>query len=198
MNVIGLTGLIGSGKTTVANIFAGLGVTIIDTDMIAHKITSSNGKAMPAIIDNFGAEYVTADNSLCRDKMRELIFNDSIARASLENLLHPIIFDEVVNQVATNKLASYSIVVVPLLFKSPRYLQMTCRNIFVDCDYENIVMRLKARNNFTKLQVDAILATHVPREKQISLADDIIYNNGELFSLEQQVNILHEKYLQLK
>lgn len=198
MYVFGLTGLIGSGKTTVANIFAKFGISIVDTDIIAHQITSDNGAAIPAIINVFGSEYVTVEKSLDRDRMRGLVFNDSAARSKLENILHPIIFDEVIKQLAQVESANYSIVVVPLLFKSPRYLQMTHRNIFVDCDYDSIVIRLKTRNNFSKLQIDAILATQVSREKQMSLADDIIYNNGEISLLEQQVNILHEKYLQLK
>ncbi len=198
MKIIGLTGLIGSGKTTVANLFLRHGVKIIDTDQIAHDVTASNGIAMPLIIKEFGAKYVDSTGALSRGKMRELIFDDEGARRKLEEILHPIIFDEVNRQIAMSSAANYLILVVPLLFKSPRYLQITSCNIFVDCDYEAIVSRLKARNNFTQSQVDNILATQVSREKQMLLADDIIYNNGGIDNLEQQVNLLHEKYLQLK
>ncbi|AUR53082.1 dephospho-CoA kinase [Aquella oligotrophica] len=198
MKVIGLTGLIGSGKTTVANIFIRHGVKVIDTDQIAHDITASNGIAIPMIIKQFGARYIDNSGALSRDKMRELVFGDESAREELEKILHPIIFDEVNRQIAAFNVESYLILMVPLLFKSPRYLKITSRNIFVDCNYDAIVSRLKARNNFTQHQVDNILATQVTREKQMLLADDIIYNNGGIDNLEQQVNLLHEKYLQLK
>lgn len=198
MKVIGLTGLIGSGKTTVANIFIRHGVNVIDTDQIAHDITASNGIAIPMIIKQFGVRYIDNSGALFRDKMRELVFGDESAREELEKILHPIIFDEVNRQIAASNVESYLILMVPLLFKSPRYLKITSRNIFVDCNYDAIVSRLKARNNFTQIQVDNILATQVPREKQMLLADDIIYNNGGIDNLEQQVNLLHEKYLQLK
>lgn len=197
MLIIGLTGLIGSGKTTVTNLFATLGVPIIDTDLIAHEITSVNGVAMPEIIDEFGDQYLDSNGALLRPKMRELVFNDCAARKKLESILHPIIFKMVLDKIETIK-SKYIIIVVPLLFKSSSYLNLTKRNIYVDCDYEQIVTRLRGRNNFTRDQVDSILSTQVPREKQLLLADDIIFNNCELSELKPQVITLNEKYLHLK
>lgn len=197
MLIIGLTGLIGSGKTTVTNLFATLGVPIIDTDLIAHEITSVNGIAMPEIIDEFGDQYLDPNGALLRPKMRKLVFKDCAARKKLESILHPIIFKMVLDKIETIK-SKYIIIVVPLLFKSSSYLKLTNRNIYVDCDYEQIVTRLKGRNNFTRDQVDSILSTQVPREKQLLLADDIIFNNCEFSELKQQVITMNEKYLHLK
>jgi dephospho-CoA kinase len=103
MLIIGLTGLIGSGKTTVTNLFATLGVPIIDTDLIAHEITSVNGIAMPEIIDEFGDQYLDPNGALLRPKMRKLVFKDCAARKKLESILHPIIFKMVLDKIETIK-----------------------------------------------------------------------------------------------
>jgi len=192
MLVIGLTGLIGSGKTTVANMFANLGVKVIDTDIIAHKLTAPQGKAMNDIVTTFGARFIDANGALLRSQMREEVFNNPDSRDKLESLLHPLIYEEVVHQL--KNVEGYVILVVPLLFKSPKYLKLTSRNIFVVCKYEDIIKRLRVRNGLTQQQVNAILATQVSEDKQILMADDIIYNNDGLEYLELQVLDLHQKY----
>lgn len=198
MLIIGLTGLIGSGKSTVAGLFAQLGVRIIDTDLIAHQLTQANGAAVAMLIAEFGSAVITPENELNRTWLREMVFMDSAMRQKLETILHPLIFAESLRQLQLASSAPYTIVVVPLLFRSPQFLGLTKRNIFVDCAFAYLVPRLKARSNLDLAQIDAILAAQVKREEQLTQADDIIENNNDLKQLSQQVLQLHKKYLGLR
>jgi dephospho-CoA kinase len=198
MLVIGLTGLIGSGKTTVANLFAQLGAKIIDTDVIAHQLTAKNGAALALISAEFGYEILNPAGELNRARLRELVFNDDQQRERLEQLLHPLIFAAVQQEMLVLNNPSYIMLVVPLLFRSPKYLALTKRNIFVDCDYLQLVQRLAVRSNLTQAQVDAILAQQVNRAEQLALADDIIENNGDTQNLIAAVKSLHQQYLLLR
>lgn len=191
--LIGLTGLIGSGKTTVANLFADLGVKIIDTDVISHQLTAINGCAIPLIADVFGNNVVES-GVLKRDKLREIIFNDNNKHRQLESIMHPLIYDKVLSEVDTVNFP-YNMLVVPLLFRSPKYLTLTKENIFVDCPYELLLSRLGTRSNLNKEQVDAILVHQVERNLQLNMADDVIVNDGNLDSLKLQVMMLHDKYM---
>lgn len=195
MIIIGLTGLIGSGKTTVANLFAELGATIIDTDLIAHQLTAQDGAAIALLCSEFGADILDLHGNLRRDYLREIVFNDEIKRQRLEQILHPLIFTQVQSELNVARHASYVILVVPLLFRSPKYLQLTQRNIFVDCNYDLLLQRLSCRSNLNKSQVDAILLQQVSREQQLELADDIIENNGDAKNLFDEVKRLNREYL---
>lgn len=195
MMVIGLTGLIGSGKTMVANLFAKLGVPIIDTDLIAHQLTTPNGVAIMPLCAEFGMEILDGHGKLRRDYLREIVFTDVTKRQRLEQILHPLIFAQVQTELSLVGNAAYAIVVVPLLFRSPKYLQLTQRNIFVDCNYDLLLQRLAQRSNLQPNQVDAILEQQVSRKQQLELADDIIENNGDIESLSIMVKNLHQKYL---
>ncbi len=190
---IGLTGLIGSGKSLVAEYFARLGIDIIDTDVISHNITSSDGTAMPEIIDEFGEMYITADGALNRPLMRELIFKDVIEKHKLESILHPLIFNDVVVRVSQTK-SIYTVIVVPLLFQTPLYHRYVDKSIFVDCDDATIIDRVMRRNGWSQEIIQAILNNQMPRAKQLELADDVLDNNKTLLDLELQVKNLHEKY----
>lgn len=191
---VGLTGLIGSGKSRVANYFANLGVDIIDTDVISHKLTCQDGIAMPQIIDTFGMEYITPNGALDRNLMRELIFKNEPEKHKLESILHPLIFDEVVAGMGLST-SSYTIIVVPLLFQSPRYNKYMDRNIFVDCSESIIVNRVMKRNGWAMDDVCRVLRNQMPRVEQLKLADDVLDNNKTLADLELQVLKLHEKYI---
>ena len=196
MLLIGLTGLIGSGKSTVAEIFATLGIPIIDTDLIAHQLTNSGGHAIAKIKEVFGAQFITSDGALERNKMRDLVFAKPDQRVILEQILHPLIFAEVQTQIGRCQTCPYIIVMVPLLFRSPKYLSLVKRSLFVDSNYDSLLERLKQRGNLQQSQVDAILMHQVPREKQLEMADDVIDNNGDKTSLLKQVQALHLKYVQ--
>lgn len=191
---IGLTGGIGCGKTTVANMFAALGASLVDTDEIAHSLTAPHGAAMPAIINEFGAAFATAEGALDRAAMRALVFSDSTARHRLEAILHPRIRDAAY-AAALIATGSYVIFVVPLLIESGNWRERVDRILAIDCAEEVQVARVMARNGMTEQQVRAIMATQVTRAQRLAAADDVVVNDGPLDVLAPQIASLHEKYL---
>lgn len=193
--VIGLTGLIGSGKSTVAELFADRGAGVIDTDVIAHQLTAANGIALPAIQREFGDAMVDSAGVLDRIRLREIVFNDNDSHQQLERLMHPLILAEVQNQLRNSYSACYVLLVVPLLFRAPDYLAITSRNIFVDTEYEILLKRLKQRSGLSQEMVDAILKRQVARNTQLELADDVIVNNSGMEELIPQIDQLHIQYL---
>ncbi|SES96061.1 dephospho-CoA kinase [Nitrosomonas marina] len=196
MFVIGLTGGIGSGKSTAGEIFAELGVDVIDTDQIARLLTQSGGAAIPAICGLFGDAYITESGALDRQKMRQLIFSDSAHRQKLERLLHPLILDEVSSHVQRS-LSQYVIVVVPLLLETGDYDHLIQRVLVIDCDEQLQVTRTMARSRLSAADVKAIMATQVDRQFRLTKADDIVRNNRDFGHLRAQIVRLHHFYLTL-
>ncbi len=194
--VVGLTGIIGSGKSLVASIFEEFGVRCIDTDLISHQITTNNGLAIAQIRSAFGSEYIDKNANLDRKKMRELVFNDPQKRLLLEQILHPIIFDEVIKLIKDIN-TIYVILVIPLLFKSDQYRQMLARILFVDCPEDILIKRVQQRSQLSVEQIKSIIGAQVSRKQQIIMSDDIIDNSSDVLSLVTQVNQLHAKYMQL-
>ena len=195
--VIGLTGLIGSGKSTVARLFAERGAQIIDTDAIAHQLTMPNGLALSAIQQEFGSDLVDTSGLLDRACLREIVFNDNDLHQRLEGLMHPLILAEAKNQLRNSYPVCYAMLVVPLLFRAPDYLAITSRNIFVDSEYQVLLERLKQRSGLNQEMVDAILKRQVARDTQLELADDVIVNNNGVEALVPQIDQLHTQYLLL-
>jgi dephospho-CoA kinase len=195
---IGLTGGIGSGKSTVADLFAARGVTLVDADLIAHQVTAPGGVAMPLIAGEFGDAFVAANGALDRTKMRELVFSDDTAKARLEAIIHPLIRAETERQ-RNAAGGAYHIVVVPLLVESGDWKARVSRVLVVDCPVETQIARVMKRNGFTRDQVLAIIAKQATREARIAAADDVVTNDetSTLASLAQQVETLHERYLAL-
>lgn len=195
---IGLTGGIGSGKSTVADLFAARGVPLIDTDLIAHRITAPGGVAMPLLAAEFGQDFVAADGSLDRAKMRTLVFSDDTAKARLEAIVHPLIRAETERQRHTAT-GLYHIVVVPLLVESGSWSERVSRVLVVDCPVETQIARVMRRNGFAREQVLAIMAKQASRETRLAAADDIVLNDDSatLDRLAEQVNTLHARYLAL-
>jgi dephospho-CoA kinase len=191
---VGLTGGIGCGKTTVANGFAALGATLVDTDEIAHALTAPGGAAMAALIDEFGPAFATADGALDRARMRELVFSDSAAKQRLEAILHPRIRDAALAAAAIAT-GSYVIYVVPLLIESGTWRARVARVLAIDCPEEVQVERVMARNGLTEEQVRAIMATQVTRAERLAAADDVITNEGDIGALQPQIARLHAQYL---
>jgi dephospho-CoA kinase len=191
---VGLTGGIGCGKTTVANMFAELGATLVDTDEIAHALTAPGGAAMAALIAEFGPACATFDGALDRARMRQLVFGDAAAKLRLEAILHPRIRDAAL---AAAALASgpYVIFVVPLLIESGTWRARVQRVLAIDCPEHVQVARVMARNGLTEEQVRAIMATQVTRAERLAAADDVIANDGELDTLRPQITRLHAQYL---
>lgn len=197
MFAVGLTGGIGSGKSTVADLFAKRGVTLVDTDVIAHRITAPRGLAMPSIATEFGPSFVTTDGSLDRARMRALVFSDDNARKRLEAITHPLIRAETERQ-RQQAPGPYVIVVVPLLVESGSWKTRVNRVLAVDCSVETQIARVMRRNAFTREQVLAIIARQATREARLAAADDVIVNdNRSLEELDVDVDQLHRTYVSL-
>src|ERR1700682_1319518 len=197
MFAVGLTGGIGSGKTTVADLFAAHGVPIVDTDLIAHRITAPHGVAMPSIAQEFGRDFIAADGSLDRAKMRALVFSDNTAKSRLEAITHPLIRAETERERNGAK-GPYLIVVVPLLVESGNWKTRVDRVLVVDCSVDMQLARVMRRNAFTREEVLAIVGRQATREARLAAADDVIVNeDAPLEHLAAQVDRLHRQYLSL-
>lgn len=192
--VVGLTGGIGCGKSTVSRLFADLGITIVDTDILAKKFTEVNGLAVNAIREAFGDGCINSIGAVDRVKMLDLIFSDNNARTRLEKILHPLILKEVTIQIKKITEA-YIIIVVPLLFETHDYDNAVERVLVVDCSESLQLLRTMTRSRLSEEKVKAIMATQVTRQRRLQLADDIIINDHDIDSLKRQILTLHKKYL---
>lgn len=192
---VGLTGGIGSGKSTVANVFKKLGATIIDADEIAYQITKPNAYALEAIIEHFGKTILQADGSLDRKTLRTIIFNDPRDRKWLEDHLHPIIREAMKGKIA-KAVSVYCLLVIPLLAESKAknfdYLNRIC---VIDVPEALQIKRVIDRDHASKTEVKAILESQASNEERLKLADDMIHNDGDLETLQDQVMELNKKYL---
>lgn len=191
---VGLTGGIGCGKSTVADLFAARGATVIDTDQIAHALTAPHGAAMPALLAEFGADFATPEGALDRARMRALVFADPGARARLEAILHPRIRDATA-AAALLATGAYVIFAVPLLIESGSWRERVTRILVVDCAEETQVARVMARNALPAAQVRAIMAAQATRAQRLAAADDVIVNDDGIDALQPQVERLHAQYL---
>lgn len=194
---VGLTGGIGSGKSTVADLFAARGASIIDTDVIAHSLTAPGGAAMPAIVQAFGAEFADANGALDRTRMRALVFSDAKAKAALEAILHPRIRAGAL-AAAEAATGDYVMYAVPLLVESGTWRDRVSRVLAVDCREDVQIARVMARNNLSETQVRAIMAAQASRAERLAAADDVIDNNAGRDALAPQIDRLHAQYLQMR
>jgi len=197
--LIGLTGGIGSGKTAVSNLLAELGAGIIDTDLIAHQITATNGKAIAAIEKLFGPEFIDSDGALNRSMMRAFVFKKPEARGLLEQITHPLIKEETVRQaLALAKThIPYLVFVVPLLLESGTWQKLMDYLVVVDCPIETQIERVMHRNQLSRLEVESILQVQATREDRLAIANTVIENGGYLDQLRPQVLQLHQKLLKI-
>lgn len=192
---IGLTGGIASGKSTVADMFAGLGATIIDTDVIAREVVAPGQPALEQIRDEFGDQVIAADGSLDRGAMRRIVFADDDARARLEAILHPRI-GEATRARSEAAEGDYQIIVVPLLVESA-LRDFVDRIVVVDCDENTQIRRLMARDAESEGQARRMLAAQSDREERLAIADDVLRNDGDLTDTLEQVQALHDRYRRL-
>ena len=193
---IGLTGGIASGKTTIANMFADLGVDIVDTDVIARQVVEPGSDGLAEVVQCFGKEVLANDGSLDRRALRRIVFADDARRLELEAILHPRIRDEAARQSQQSTSDGYHIVVVPLLTESPMRNEMD-RVLVVDCSEETQLNRLLARDAETRQQAKRILAAQASRDERLSIADDVILNDGDIDDARRQVRAMHRHYLSL-
>jgi len=190
---VGLTGGVASGKSTVAKMFADLGITVIDTDVIAREVVTPGQPAIAEIRQAFGEDVIAADGGLDRKAMRALVFADDAKRQALERILHPRIRESAKRQSA-NAAGPYHLVVVPLLTESPMREEMD-RIVVVDCSEDVQLARLLERDADTEQQARRIIAAQTDRDSRLAIADDVIDNGGDLEATRRQVAELHEKYL---
>ena len=193
--IVGLTGGIGSGKSTVSGLFANHGAGIIDTDLIARRLTQSDGAATEAIRTAFGNDYIADDGALNRAKMRGLVFSDTSAKRRLEKILHPMILEQAKAQLQLMQARPYVILVVPLLPESPAFQSLVQRVLVVDCAESTQISRVIGRSHMTEAEVRAVIAQQAPRAERLLLADDVIHNDGDRENLAGQVTALHKRYL---
>ena len=200
MFVVALTGGIGSGKSAAAKIFAEIGVPVTDVDVISHELTAANQPLVNDIKAIFGSDYITPEGALNRAAMRKLVFSDEVARAKLNALLHPAIYDAALLQLQANqdylsKSAPYQILVVPLLFDSPRYLPHINSILVIDCDEKKQIERVKQRSKIPESEIINIIKAQTSRKKQLSLANEVIENNGSIEKLHEKILEIHQKYI---
>jgi dephospho-CoA kinase len=198
MFVIALTGGIGSGKTTVSDIFKSKNIPVIDTDIISREITQYNKPAYTEILNEFGQDIIDSEKQIDRSKLRQLVFSSDEKRLRLESILHPLIWNEVLSQLASVT-APYCIIVIPLLFEtfSQKKLISLDRILVVDAPEEIQIQRTKNRDNTDDSVIKNIMKSQVSRQTRLDSADDIISNTSDIEQLNREVDKLHEKYLSL-
>lgn len=196
MIAIGLTGGIGSGKSTVAKHLERLGASVVDTDEISRALTAAGGGAIERLRAEFGARFIGADGSLDRAAMRELVFEDPLARSRLESILHPAI-RAATDAALARASGAYALVVVPLLFETRGYADRVARVLVVDCPEALQVTRTAARSGLDPAGVGAIMRAQWPRWRRLQAADDTIWNGGDEAALGPQCARVHAMYARI-
>lgn len=192
--VVGLTGGIASGKTTVANLFAEFGIELVDADVIAREVVAKGSAGLTAIVDLFGDEILLANGQLDRATLRNKVFNNETQRLWLNNLLHPMIRQKMLDQVQAST-SKYVIMVVPLLFEN-QLDSLVSTTLVVDISPELQISRTMQRDGVSQQQVEHILASQMSRQQRIDKANHIIDNQGDIELLRSQVTRLHQLFLQ--
>lgn len=194
MYVVAITGGIGSGKTTIANQFAALGIEVVDADLIAREVVAPGTPALAAIVNHFGPEILTEQGLLDRRVLRERIFSDPAAKSWLNALLHPIIRSEMLRQCAAVS-SPYCLLVVPLLVEN-RLTELADRVLVIDVDEATQIERTCRRDGVSREQAQAILASQANRSERLAMADDVLDNqSGTTETIRARILALHETYL---
>jgi dephospho-CoA kinase len=197
---VGLTGGIGSGKSTVGRLFEAQGIAVIDADAIAHALTAPGGAAIPAVREAFGSEFIDSSGALDRARMRQLVFAKPEARGQLEAIIHPLVRAATARAQA-EATSPYCILMIPLLVEAacrdPQWRARFSRILVVDCLEATQLDRVMSRSGLAAEEVQRIMAVQATREERLKQADDVIDNNGSSEALAPQVTRLHQRYLQL-
>ncbi|MES2604306.1 MAG: dephospho-CoA kinase [Pseudomonadota bacterium] len=190
--IVGLTGGIGSGKTTASQMFAELGVEVIDADLVSRNVVAPGSAALQQLVQWFGHSLLASDGSLQRPVLRQLVFSDRNIRLQVENLLHPLIRSAILDQIARST-SAWLLLAAPLLLENNAY-DFVDRVLVVDADEALQVNRVVSRDNTTDTEVLRIMQSQLPRAERLARATDIIRNHGDLASLRQQVHDCYRLY----
>jgi dephospho-CoA kinase len=193
---VGLTGGIGSGKSTVSDFFKALGASLIDADVIARQVVEPGQPALQKILERFGPNILTENGTLNRSGLRARVFADAGLRQDLESILHPLIRARILEDIGKAP-GPYCIVAIPLLAESNYRDYHLDRILVVDAPESAQIARTQRRDGVSDEDVQAIMNSQVTRAARLRIADDVIYNDGSLAQLKQQVLALHHKYLKL-
>ena len=193
--LIGLTGGIASGKSTVAQRFMDLGVPVIDADAAAREVVAPGKPGLQQVIDRFGSRVVAENGELDRRALREIVFSDPDARRDLEAILHPLIRTDM-DRSAAAAVGPYIVMAIPLLIEGGSRDRVD-RILVVDVDEAVQLQRVMARDHCSSEQAQAILASQAPRSARLAAADDVLPNGGTVTELRQAVDALHQQYLRL-
>jgi len=170
-------------------------VPIVDLDVISHQLTAANQPLVTKIAAQFGAEFVTPEGALNRAAMRKLVFNNIDAREKLNAILHPAIYNEAVSQLNSHSQAAYQILAIPLLFESVHYMPRIDQVLVIDCDEKIQIERVKLRSQLSEAEIKQIIAAQTSRKERLSIADDVIENNGSVAKLREKIQRQHQKYI---
>ena len=195
MLIIGLTGGIGSGKSSASAHFEKLGIHVVDADLVAREVVEPGKPALATIAKQFGADILNEFGGLDRTKLRAIIFSDTNAKRWLEALLHPIIRSEIIRQIS-NAESPYAILVSPLLFETDQH-KLCSRTLLIDAPKELQIERATKRDNVSIDSIEKIIAAQMPREAKQKHADDIILNDDNEAHLQHMVELKHRYYLEL-
>lgn len=191
---LGLTGGIGSGKSTVARLLQERGATVIDADAISRACTLEGGAAIPAIAQTFGQEFIAPDGALDRPRMRDHVFAHPEARRALETIVHPLVRAEIRRQAAASR-SPCLVFDVPLLVESPEWRHQLDRVLVVDCSEETQIRRVTERNGWNRSTIEAVLRSQSPRTRRLVAADTVIFNDGyQIEPLQRLVGLLADEF----
>lgn len=191
---LGLTGGIGSGKSTVARLLQERGATVIDADAISRACTLEGGAAIPAIAQTFGQEFIAPDGALDRPRMRDHVFTHPEARRDLETIVHPLVRAEIRRQAAASR-SPCLVFDMPLLVESPEWRHQLDRVLVVDCSEETQIRRVTERNGWNRSTIEAVLRSQSPRARRLVAADTVIFNDGyQIEPLQRLVGLLADEF----
>ncbi len=193
--IIGLTGGIGSGKSAAAALFKELGIDIIDADDLARDSLNFNSKGYKLFVEELGEKYLKENKDINREILRKDTFNNSDTKLKLENIIHPIV-QSGIQAFISNYNSDYCVIVVPLIFET-NSSKFYDRILVIDCDVETQISRTSNRDNQTKSEIENIISKQATRKERLSIADEVIVNNGSLDSLKLSVLEMHNKYMEI-
>ena len=193
--IIGLTGGIGSGKSAAASFFMDLGINVLDADHVSRDALEINSPGYELFINAFGSSYLDKNNLIDRAKLRSTIFSNKDKKLQLENIIHPIVKESILDFIKKSK-SPYTIIMVPLIFETNTANNYS-RILIIDCDIDTQISRTTHRDAQNTSEVMNIINKQASREERLSIADDIILNSSSLDSLREQVLTLHNKYMEI-